>query len=92
LSRLAISGGHLPLKIAAHEKKSFAHHWKFTKAHTGPRLAHSFQPSVCIRLYNKIIQATSISQKKNHENVQVRGTGQGEARIGGGQAYDRSND
>jgi hypothetical protein len=47
------------LKFAAHTKQGSAHHWKFSKLHTGPRFAHSFQPSVYIRLCNKIMQKTS---------------------------------
>jgi hypothetical protein len=31
LARQEISGRHLPLKIAAHEKQGSAHHWKFSK-------------------------------------------------------------
>jgi hypothetical protein len=37
LSRLGISGRHLPLTIAAPAKQSSPHHWKFPKVHTGPR-------------------------------------------------------
>jgi hypothetical protein len=59
LPRLGISGRHLPLKIAEHAKQGSAHHWKSPKVHTSTRFAHSFQPSVCIRLDNKIVQATS---------------------------------
>jgi hypothetical protein len=54
---------------------------------------------VCIRLYNKIVQAT-IKVIQNHENEHVLGIGQGVARhekyerlkLGGGQAHDRSSD
>jgi hypothetical protein len=59
LPRVGISGRHLPLKIAVPAKQGSAHHWKFSKVHTGPRFAQGFQPSVCIRLYNKIVQETS---------------------------------
>jgi hypothetical protein len=55
-------GRHLPLKTAASTEQGSAHHWKFSKLHTGPRFAHGFQPSVYIRLYNKTVQAAS----KNH--------------------------
>jgi hypothetical protein len=37
---------------------------KFSKVHTGPRFAHSFQPSICIQLCSKIVQATSSSRTK----------------------------
>jgi hypothetical protein len=77
LPGLGIIGRHLPLKTAAHSKQGSAHHWKFSKVHTGPRFAHSFHPSVCIRLYNKIVQATS----RSHENKQVRGIEQAEASV-----------
>jgi hypothetical protein len=43
-----ISGRHLPLKIAAPTKQGSAHHWKFSKVHTGPRFAHSFEPFIYI--------------------------------------------
>jgi hypothetical protein len=59
MSRQGISGRHLPLKITEHTKQGSAHHLKFSKVHTDPQFAHSFQSSVCIRLYNKIAQATS---------------------------------
>jgi hypothetical protein len=36
------------LKIS-HAKQGSEHHWKFSKMHTGPRFAQSFQPSICIR-------------------------------------------
>jgi hypothetical protein len=51
---------------------------KCSKVHTCPRIAHGFQPSICIRLYNNIVQATSISHM-NHENKHARSIGQGEA-------------
>jgi hypothetical protein len=99
LPRLGITGRHLPLEIAAPAKQGSAHHWKFSKVHTGLRFAHSFQPSVrkdyITRLSKK--QAEVI---QNHENDHVRSIGQGEARhrkykrlkLGGAQAYDRSSD
>jgi hypothetical protein len=52
-----------------------------------------FQPSVCVRLYNKIMQTTSRSHTKYER---VRSIGQGEARcrkyLGSVQAYDRSRE
>jgi hypothetical protein len=41
------------------------HPWKFIKVQTGPRFAHGFQPSVSIRLHNKIVQATSRSHTES---------------------------
>jgi hypothetical protein len=61
LSRLGISDRRIPLKIAAQAKQGSEHHWKLSKMDTGPRFAHGFQPSVCIPLYNKTVQATSRS-------------------------------
>jgi hypothetical protein len=90
---------HLRLKIAAPAKQGSPHHWEFFKVHTGPRFAQDFQPSVCIRLYNKIVrQQAEIVQ--NHKNKHALGIGQGKARhrkymrlkLGGGQAYDLSSD
>jgi hypothetical protein len=60
-----------PLKIAAHAKQGSAHHWIFSNVHTGPRFAHSFQPSVCIRLCNKIVQAKA-EVIQNHEKDKVK--------------------
>jgi hypothetical protein len=57
----------LPIKIEAHAKQGSAHHWKFSKVHTCPRFAHSFQPSVSIRVYHKIVQETSWSHTKSWE-------------------------
>jgi hypothetical protein len=65
MPRLGISGRHVPLKIAAHAKQSSPHHWKLSKVHTGPRFASGFQRSICIRLYNKIVQATNRSHTKS---------------------------
>jgi hypothetical protein len=65
LPRLGINGRRLPLKIAAPEKQGSLHHWKFSKVHTGPLFAHGFQPSMCIRSYNKIVQTTSRSHTKS---------------------------
>jgi hypothetical protein len=99
LSRLGISDRHLSLKIAAHAKQGSAHNWTFSKAHTGPRFAHSFQHSVYIWLYKKL-RKRQAKVIQNHENKHVHSIGQGEARhrkykrliLGGGQTYDRSND
>jgi hypothetical protein len=63
------------------------------------RFVHGFQFSLCIRLCNRIMQATSRRIQK-HENGHIRGIGQGEARrrkykglkLGGGQAYDLLSD
>jgi hypothetical protein len=63
------SGRHLPLKIAAPATQGSPDHWKFSKVYTGPRFAHGFQPSVCIRLYNKTVQATSRSHTKSRERT-----------------------
>jgi hypothetical protein len=74
---------------------NFAHHCKFSKAHTGPRLAHSFNFPYVYDYITKLCrrQAEVI---KNHENEYVRDIGQGEARhrlkLGGGQAHKRSKD
>jgi hypothetical protein len=46
-------------------QKSSPHHLIFSKAHAGSRFAHGFQTSVRIRLYNKIMQATSRSHTKS---------------------------
>jgi hypothetical protein len=76
------------------QKQGSAHHWKLSKVHTGPRYAHSFQPSACVQLCKKNMPGVI----QNHENKYVRGIGQGEARhrkykrlkLGGGQTCDRS--
>jgi hypothetical protein len=44
-------------------KQGSPHHWKFSKEQTDPLFAHGFQPSVCIRLYNKIVQEKQKSYK-----------------------------
>jgi hypothetical protein len=44
-----------PFIIAAHAKKGFAH--------TGLRFAHSFQPSLCIQLYNYLTKVSGNKQK-----------------------------
>jgi hypothetical protein len=79
-------------------KQGSPHHWQFSKAHTGSRIAHGFQYSVRVLFHNKLCrqQAEVIL---NHDNENVRNIGQGEARhrkykrlkFGGGQAYDRSS-
>jgi hypothetical protein len=92
LSRLGISGRHLPLKIIAHTKQGSAHHWKFSKTHTGQRIVHDFQPFVLCRQQAEVIQ--------NHVNADVRNIGQSEVRhrkyerlkLGNGQVYDRFSD
>jgi hypothetical protein len=56
-----------PHKIAAPIEQGSSLHWKFSKVHTGQRFARGFQPSVYIRLYNKIVQATSKSHTKSRE-------------------------
>jgi hypothetical protein len=61
------SGRHLPLKFTAPVKQGSPYHWKCSKVYTSPRVAHGFQPSVCIRLYNKIVQATSRRHTKSSE-------------------------
>jgi hypothetical protein len=66
-SRLEIRGRHLPSQIAAPTKQCSPHHWKFSEVHTGPRFACGFQTSVCTRLYNKIVQATSRSRTESWE-------------------------
>jgi hypothetical protein len=51
---------------AAPAKQSSSHHCKFfPKVHTLPRFGHGYQPSDCIRLYNKILQAISRSRTKS---------------------------
>jgi hypothetical protein len=70
LARLGISGRHLPLKIAAHAKQGFAHHWKFFKVHMALNLPRYIR-QLC-RQQAEVIQS--------HENEHVRGTGKGEAR------------
>jgi hypothetical protein len=61
---------HLPLKIAAHIKRGSPHNWKFSKVHTGPQwFANGYQFSVCIPLYDKIMQATSRSHTKSWERT-----------------------
>jgi hypothetical protein len=62
-----IRGRYLPLNIAAPAKQRSAQHWKFSKVHTGPRFAHGVQASVCIRLYNRFVQAISRSHTKSWE-------------------------
>jgi hypothetical protein len=61
---LGISGRRLFLKVAALTKEGCPHYCKFPKVHTGPRFAHGFQPFVCIRLFNKIVQAASRNHTK----------------------------
>jgi hypothetical protein len=47
------------------QKKSSPQHWQSSKAHTNSRYAYGVQNSVRIWLYNKIMQATSISHTKS---------------------------
>jgi hypothetical protein len=42
-----------------------SHHWKFSKVHIGPRFSHGFQPPVCIKLHNEIVQATIRGRTKS---------------------------
>jgi hypothetical protein len=46
-------------ELAAPTKQVSSHQRRNSKLHTGPRCAHSFQPSINTRLYNKIVQVTS---------------------------------
>jgi hypothetical protein len=48
-------------------KTRFSSPLKFSKVHTGRRRAHSFQPSVRIRLYNKIAG----TKQKSHKIVRL---------------------
>jgi hypothetical protein len=100
LSRLGISGRHLPLKVAVPTKQVSAHHCKFSKVQNGPRFAHGFQPSVHIYYYITGLCRQQPEVIQNHVNEHVRRTGQGEAKqrkykrlkLDGGQAYDRTSD
>jgi hypothetical protein len=51
-------------KISATAKQG-SYCWNFSKVHTDPRFAHSFQRSVCTGLYNKIVVATSRGHAKS---------------------------
>jgi hypothetical protein len=55
------------LKLLRPQKQVSPHHWKFSEMHIGQRFAHGFQPSVCIRLYNKTVRAINRSHKKSSE-------------------------
>jgi hypothetical protein len=57
------------LKLQRLQNKILRTIGKFSKVHTGPRFAHGFQPSVCIQLYNRIVQAASESHKIMRMNV-----------------------
>jgi hypothetical protein len=63
--RLGIRGRHLLLKIKTPTKQDSPNHWKFSKVHIGSRYAHDFEPSLYMRLYNEIVQATSRSHTKS---------------------------
>jgi hypothetical protein len=67
LTHLGSSGTHRPFILQRLKNKGSPHQWKFSKVHTGPRLWHSFQPSVYIRSYNKIVQAASINHTRSWE-------------------------
>jgi hypothetical protein len=61
-----------PTKERALMKETFSvrfvprlHNGKFLKNAIGPKFPHGFQTSVCTRLYNKTVQATST----NHQNL-----------------------
>jgi hypothetical protein len=45
--------------------KMYLEQSKFSKVNTGPRFAHGFQPSVCMRLHNTNVQTTSGSHTKS---------------------------
>jgi hypothetical protein len=61
--------------IPAPAKQGSTHNWKFLMVRTGPRVAHSFQPSVRARsiTHNKIISmkifATEDNAKPNIDNI-----------------------
>jgi hypothetical protein len=40
-------------------RQGFPHQWTFSKVRTCPLFTHVFQPSLYIRLYNKIVQANN---------------------------------
>jgi hypothetical protein len=62
--RLGICGRYPFIEIAAPAKQGSPHHWQFSKAHTGSRIAHGFHHPVHVRFYNKIMQAASRSHTK----------------------------
>ena len=73
---------HLLLNIATPAKQGFAHHWKFSKVHTGPRFAQSFQPSVQkIMRINMFPVQDKVKPDRKYKRL----------KLGGGQAYDHSN-
>jgi hypothetical protein len=61
---------------------------------TPVRFAHGFQPSVCMLLQNKIVQATSRNHTKSWKWTcsRYRTRWSQRLKVGGGQAYDRSSD
>jgi hypothetical protein len=93
-----IRGEQLSFDIAASAKQSSPRHLKFTKAHSDPRFACGVQSPYLNDFITKLCsqQAAVIL---NHENVNNRSIGQGEAqhkknkrlKLGGGHAYDQSN-
>jgi hypothetical protein len=95
---LAISGRHLPLKIAVLAKQGSPHHLKFCtlvrNLHTAFNLLYVYD--YITKLYRQQTEAI-----QNHENEHVHTIGQGEARhrkynkrlkLGGGQSYDHPSD
>jgi hypothetical protein len=57
-------GRHPPFEIAAFAQQNSPHHWKITKVHNGPRVAHGFPRTLYLRLNNETVQATSRSYIK----------------------------
>jgi hypothetical protein len=92
-----IYGRHAFNEISAPAKQSSPHHWQSSKAH--------FNSQFCIwrskfRTYITKLCRQQAEVMQSHDNENVRNIGQGEARhgkykrlkLGGGLAYDRSND
>jgi hypothetical protein len=98
LSRLGISGRHLPLKIAAPTKQDSPHHWKFSKVHAVHDLHTAFNLPYVYNYITKLFRRQA-EVTQNLENEHIRCVGQGEPKhgkhkrleLGGGQAYDRSS-
>jgi hypothetical protein len=99
LPRLGINDRHLPLKIAVPTKLDSPHHWKFPRSTPIRDLHTAFNRPYEYDLTTKLCRQEA-DFIQNHENEHVRSRGQGEARrrkykklkLGGGKAYDRSND